>query len=69
MKIRLGQLLSLSNSFSKVISSSVEIASLRRRMATVVGERKPFMIGVAGGTASGKSTDRIAEGTSQAAIL
>jgi len=56
MKIRLGQLLSLSNSFSKVISSSVEIASLRRRMATVVGERKPFMIGVAGGTASGKST-------------
>merc|ERR1711936_1519835 len=55
-KIRLGQLLSLSNSFSKVLSSSVEISSLTRRMATVVGERKPFMIGVAGGTASGKST-------------
>ena len=49
MRIRLGQLLSLSNSLSKTFSSS---SSSVRKMA----ERKPFMIGVAGGTASGKST-------------
>ena len=55
MTIRVSQLLSLSKSFTKVFSSSVEISSLRR-MATVGSERKPFMIGVAGGTASGKST-------------
>merc|ERR1712241_1050322 len=49
MRIRFGQLLSLSNSLSKTFSSS---SSCVRKMA----ERKPFMIGVAGGTASGKST-------------
>jgi len=49
MRIRFGQLLSLSNSLSKTFSSS---SSSVRKMA----ERKPFMIGVAGGTASGKST-------------
>ena len=58
MKIRVSQLLSLSQSFSKVFSSGVEISSLRRMatVATAGSERKPFMIGVAGGTASGKSS-------------
>ena len=50
MKLRLGQLLSLSNTVSKVLSPSV------RGMAMSGSDRKPFMIGVAGGTASGKST-------------
>jgi len=50
MKFRPGQLLSLSKTVSKALSPSV------RTMAMVGPDRKPFMIGVAGGTASGKST-------------
>ena len=46
MRARLGRLLAL-----RSLSNSL----LVRRMS-VVSERKPFMIGVAGGTASGKST-------------
>jgi len=52
MKINPGHLLSLARSLS---FSPCALAPTVRRMAQV-SEKKPFMIGVAGGTASGKST-------------
>jgi len=52
MKLAPRQLLSLANTLSSVSSP---LGPAVRRMAQV-SERKPFMIGVAGGTASGKST-------------